>query len=117
MSNNNYSYSSSSYSYTSSSGGNGQSTSNHYAEQTKSDPRGTTYQSATQRNGEPLITERRDYDSSGRPVVAGNAIGSGSSGMPTSGRIEDVSDERQRANDRLYEERMEDEYAKREGGA
>jgi hypothetical protein len=33
-------------------------------------------------------------------------------------RIEDVTDqEEQKENDRKYEERMEDEYAKREGGA
>ena len=33
-------------------------------------------------------------------------------------RIEDVSDDvEQKERDRLYEERMEDEYAKREGGA
>lgn len=33
-------------------------------------------------------------------------------------RIQDVTDEEeQKKNDRLYEERMEDEYAKREGGA
>jgi len=31
------------------------------------------------------------------------------------GRIEDVTDESE--NDRVYRERMEDEYAKREGGA
>jgi hypothetical protein len=33
-------------------------------------------------------------------------------------RIEDVTDqEDQKKNDRKYEEKMEDEYAKREGGA
>jgi hypothetical protein len=33
-------------------------------------------------------------------------------------RIEDVTEEeQQKANDKKYEERIEDEYAKREGGA
>jgi len=47
-------------------------------------------------------------------VGAGNAAGN-------QGRIEDVTDqerdEGQEARDREYEERIEEEYAKREGGA
>lgn len=105
-----YSYSSSSVSYSSSST-NGQTTGSRYAQQTTSNPDGTSIQTASQRSGEPLTHERRDYDSSGRPIVGGNTLG----GAQT-GRIEDVSDQ-DRENARMYQERIEDEYAKREGGA
>lgn len=46
-------------------------------------------------------------DSTGKPVLQ-----SGGSGGEGRARIEDVSDK-----DKEYEERMEEEYAKREGGA
>lgn len=39
------------------------------------------------------------------------------SGTSNQNRIQDVTDEEQKERDKLYEERMEDEYAKREGGA
>ena len=62
--------------------------------------------------GEPVVQETRRYDTQGRKMPEGAG---GVTGDPQR-RIEDVSDE-QAEKDRLYEERMEDEYAKREGGA
>lgn len=70
-------------------------------------------QSASQRLGEPVYTESRQYDSSGRPMVEGNSVGSGTHRIE-GGRVEDISDQEAA---RRYEERIEDEYAKREGGA
>ena len=63
------------------------------------------------------MQDTRYYDSQGKPVqgIEGSGVARGRGG--DSGRIEDVTDEEQKDNDRLYEERMEDEYAKREGGA
>ncbi|KAH9884749.1 hypothetical protein F4778DRAFT_552830 [Xylariomycetidae sp. FL2044] len=109
-------YSSSSVTFSSSSSRNGETTGTRYAEHTTRDPSGTTTHTAYQRSGEPIQAERRDYDASGRLTTAAGR-GLGHAGVDTSRRIEDVSDEQQRENDRLYEERIEDEYAKREGGA
>jgi hypothetical protein len=65
----------------------------------------------SQAPGQALREERFEVDNNGRTIAEGT---SGSS----QGRIQDVTDEeQQKENDRLYEERMEDEYAKREGGA
>ncbi|KAI0005681.1 hypothetical protein F4779DRAFT_45428 [Xylariaceae sp. FL0662B] len=115
MSSNSY-YISSSVSYSSSSTRNGEVTGSRYAEHTTSNPSGTTTQTASQRLGEPVHTERRDYDASGRLTTSeGRSLGGG--GLDSSRRIEDVSDDHQRENDKLYRERIEDEYAKREGGA
>ncbi|KAI1143247.1 hypothetical protein F5Y05DRAFT_147477 [Hypoxylon sp. FL0543] len=112
---NSYSYSSSSFSFSSSTSHNGETTGSRYVEHTESDPSGTTTHIASQRSGEPLHRERRDYDASGRLISSeGRALGGSST--DSSRRIEDVTDE-QAENDRLYEERIEDEYAKREGGA
>ncbi|KAI1651920.1 hypothetical protein F4815DRAFT_46831 [Daldinia loculata] len=115
MSSNSYSFSSSTMSFSSSTTRNGQTTGSRYAEHTASDPSGTTTHTASQRIGEPLHHERRDYDASGRLVSSSDRALNGS-GIDPDRRIEDVSDE-QRENDKLYEERIEDEYAKREGGA
>jgi len=54
------------------------------------------------------VEETHHFDSQGRAIE--------SSGQ-SSARIQDVSDEEQAKRDAEYEERMEDEYAKREGGA
>lgn len=114
MPSNQFSYSSSSVSYFSSSSRNGQTTGSRYAEHTTSDPSGTTTYTASQRNNEPVFAERRDYDASGRPIAHDRNL---ESSTGNSGRqIEDVSDH-QNENDKHYEERIEDEYAKREGGA
>ncbi|KAI1384946.1 uncharacterized protein F4822DRAFT_416770 [Hypoxylon trugodes] len=116
MSSNNYSYSSSSVSFSSSTTRNGETTGSRYAEHTASDPSGTTRHVASQRSGEPLRREYHEYDNSGRLISSeGRALGSGN-GVDSNRRIEDVSDEKSE-NDKLYEERIEDEYAKREGGA
>ena len=78
------------------------------------DPSGqTTVQSASQNLGEPVVQETRTYDQEGRQLISG---GNDGSGVGMGRRIEDVSDE-QKERDRVYEERMEEEYAKREGGA
>lgn len=102
-------------SYSSSSSSNGQQVSGQRAMQTSStDPSGqTTVQSASQNLGEPVVQETRTYDQEGRQLISG---GNDGAGVSMGRRIEDVSDE-QKERDRVYEERMEDEYAKREGGA
>ena len=76
----------------------------------QTDASGTTTQSASQRLGEPVVQEQRQYDPQGRELLSGPA------GVDTSRRIEDA-DEEQAQRDREYEERIEEEYAKREGGA
>jgi hypothetical protein len=59
------------------------------------------------------VQETRHYDPQGRELLEGPG------GAGASRRIEDVSDTQasQAEKDALYEERMEEEYAKREGGA
>lgn len=105
----------SSTSYSSSSSSNGQQVSGHRAMQTSStDPSGqTTVKQAAQNLGEPIVQETRTYDQEGRQLISGGDDGSG---VGMGRRIEDVSDE-QKARDREYDERIEEEYAKREGGA
>ncbi|OAL47108.1 hypothetical protein IQ07DRAFT_589982 [Pyrenochaeta sp. DS3sAY3a] len=77
------------------------------SETTYSDPSGTRIRRTSQEPGQALREEREEYDANGRRLE---------SGQGSARRIEDVSDE-QEGKDREYEERMEDEYAKREGGA
>ena len=109
----NYTYSSSSYSYSSSSSSaNGQTTGHRYASQTQSDNSGTSVRTASQQAGQPVVTEERNYDASGRPV-AGIQQGGGARGRIEGGRVEEIPEEKIRE----YEDRMEEEYAKREGGA
>lgn len=74
---------------------------------THTDDSGTTVKTAHQNLGEPVMQEERRFDSEGRQIVGGS---------DANRRIEDV-DEEQRQRDREYEERIEEEYAKREGGA
>lgn len=115
MSSNNTFTSSSSYSFSSSStstSNDGQTTGHRSTQQTTSDPtNGTTVHTSTQNLGEPTVQETRHYDPQGRELLEG------SSGSNGSRRIEDVTDSKQAERDAEYEERMEDEYAKREGGA
>lgn len=98
---------SSSVSYSvSSSSGNGETTTTgqQTSHQRVTDENGnTTVRSSNQNFGEPAVQSTRRFDSSGREL---SGIENGSSGTR---RIEDVSDEQQAANDRLYEERMEEE--------
>lgn len=101
MSNQNTQYYSSfsSSSYTSSADSSG----NTYTESTISNPSGTTIHRTTQQAGQDPVTETTRLPAGGsQQVEAPN----------DSHRIEDVTDA-----DREYEERIEDEYAKREGGA
>ena len=102
------SYQSQTFSSTSSSI-NGQTTS--HTQHTYSDNAGTHVHRTSQQPGQAPIEERFEVDSSGRRIAEGSTSGS------NQGRITDVTDEQQKENDRLYEERIEDEYAKREGGA
>jgi hypothetical protein len=82
---------------------------------TSNDRDGTNVQRTTEETGQPTIREEKHFPSE-------RGIDSSAAGQ---GRvIEDVSDQKdgddevvQRERDRQYEERMEDEYAKREGGA
>ncbi|KAF8856135.1 hypothetical protein BDZ45DRAFT_675691 [Acephala macrosclerotiorum] len=116
-----FSYSSSSYSYSSSiSTQNGQRSGQAYYQTTKSNPQGTTVNTRSQNLGQPMVTETRKYDSEGRQILEdGRTLGNGSGWYGNANanrRIEDVSDDQKERN-RQYEERMEDEYAKREGGA
>jgi len=93
-SNSNSTFSSVSYSSTSSTI-DGRTTS--FTEERHTDPSGTKIYRTSQQPGETPRTERVNL-----PVER----------REEKGRIEDVTDK-----DREYEERMEDEYAKREGGA
>jgi hypothetical protein len=74
-----------------------------------------------QQLGQPAVQESRYYDAEGRQILEGGRVlgQSVQSGASEQRRIEDVSEEPQRGvqKEREYEERMEDEYAKREGGA
>ena len=102
MSSNGNSYStfqSSSYSSYSDSSG------NRYTETTSSNPTGTTVNRTTQQAGQAAINESNRYPT-------GGAAAQQVEGLNARGRIEDVSDA-----DKKYEEAIEDEYAKREGGA
>lgn len=124
-----YSYSSTSYS--SSQTHNGQTSGHSYSEEQRSDPRGTAVRTTTQNNQkEPALQELRYFDADGHEVPADRAARRGLQGVPAdnSRRIEDVSDSSyhpqavdrlmsEREADRMYRELMEDEYAKREGGA
>ena len=104
MSSQNFStFQSSSYSSYSDSSG------NKYEEKTSSDPSGTTVNRTTQEAGQPAISETNRYPSGG-----GGAAQQQVEGLNSQGRIEDVSDA---DADKRYEEAIEDEYAKREGGA
>ncbi|KAL8653196.1 MAG: hypothetical protein Q9210_002238 [Variospora velana] len=101
MSNTSSSYSSyTSQSYSSSTNGSGHS----YTEATVSDPSGTTIHRTSQEAGQPAVSETTRLPAGGTAAVGG--------GTDSGRTIEDVTD-----TDREYEERMEDEYAKREGGA
>ena len=106
-----YSYSSSSVSYSSTTNRDGQTTGQAYQRMSESTPQGTTVQTTRQNLGERPVTETRRYDATGRAIEATGAAGSDR-------RIQDVSGEEEESEaDKLYRERMEDEYAKREGGA
>ncbi len=100
MSSQSYStFSSTTYSSSSDSSG------NRYEEHTSSNPSGTTIHRTTQESGKPAVSETTR-------IPTGGAAARQVEGFDSQGRIEDVSDK-----DKLYEENIEDEYAKKEGGA
>ncbi|KAK9776423.1 hypothetical protein AB5N19_13041 [Seiridium cardinale] len=101
-----YSYTSSSSSYSSSH--NGQQSGQTVRETSHTTPEGTTVRTTTQNLGERPVTQTHQFDSHGRELIGDNTGGNASR------RIQDVD---QDEADRKYEERIEDEYAKREGGA
>lgn len=101
MSSQNYSTFQSS-SYSSSSDGTG----NTYTEATSSNPSGTTIQRTTKEAGQPAVSKTTH-------LPTGGGVGNTQvEGTGSNRRIEDVTD-----TDQAFEEAMEDEYAKREGGA
>lgn len=116
MSSNYSSYSSSSTSYASTTANGSTLTSGTRSVQTShTDASGTTVvNTATQNLGEPAVQESRRFDSQGRELVGESADGGSRIEGP---RVEEVTDAEQNENDKRYLERMEDEYAKREGGA
>lgn len=61
----------------------------------------------------PELKSAVSQKSSSFTAVAGQAAGAASGGSAT----EDTKSNVEKAADKLYEERIEDEYAKREGGA
>lgn len=86
------------------------------ARHTHTDPSGTTITDARAAAGqEPQFEQRRFETGQPRVLSSGGAGGQGGE----KGRIEDVTDqeEGEKEVDRKYREAMEDEYAKREGGA
>jgi len=98
---------------------NGQTQGHAEHHQSHTDPSGTTMQSITQNLGEPAVQETRQYDSAGRELpIAGAGAGMLGSGSSDGGRIKEVTEGQEESEvDQQYRERMEDEYAKREGGA
>ena len=117
---NSQSYSTSSYTtYSSSSSQSGsgppQTTSQRYAEQSYTDPAsGTTTRRVAQNNNGPAISQTVQV-----PVGGGRPNITGYGGEDPSRRVEDTPSGGGRITDvdQEYEERMEDEYAKKEGGA
>lgn len=110
MSSNQSSYTSySSTSYTSSSSTNGgQPHVQSYTERANYNSQdGGFVERESRETGQPTLTERRELPVQGQ-------LSSGSNGSGANRRIEDVTESEA---DQLYRERMEDEYATREGGA
>src|SRR6266481_812722 len=95
-----YSFQSTSYS-SSFSNVDGRTTS--YTESTHSNPSGTTIHRTSQQPGQAPTNETVHLPASGNAKIENEGARE---------RIKDVTD-----NDREYEENMENEYAKREGGA
>jgi hypothetical protein len=78
---------------------------------TSNDRDGTNIRRTTEETGKPTLQDETYIPPGGRQLGGGGRDDGGGAG-----RIQDVTDE-QKERDREYEERMEDEYAKREGGA
>ncbi|KZL64836.1 cytochrome p450 protein [Colletotrichum incanum] len=85
---------SSSISFSSSVSHNGKTEEKRWARKRESGPSGTTIRTASMRTGEPIYTERRDYDSLGRPIPQGRVLRGGNSvNTNFDRRIEDVSEQ------------------------
>lgn len=109
------SYSSSSFSYSSSSSSsNGQTSGKAYHKETHSNPQGTTTRTTSQNMGEPMIQETRHFDASGRELLGSGQAATRPAIEQPRGRVEEIDES---DADRAYRQKMEDEYAKREGGA
>jgi len=103
---------------------NGQMNSTHTTQSIHTDSDGnTTMYRSHQSSGQPRVEESRSYDRQGRQLMTGEVEEApekrieGGEGESAGGfTVQDVTDE-QSDSDKRYEEAMEDEYAKREGGA
>ena len=144
MSSNSYSFSSASFSFSSSSStNNGRPFTQSYTSETRANNiHGSATRRTYQQTGQPMVEERTYTDPQGRRIEGGGSRQGQGQGLD--GRIEDVTDREEgrgegvrgqvvekegedegqgrtgsarRDADREYRERMEDEYAKREGGA
>ncbi|GKT66364.1 cytochrome P450 protein [Colletotrichum tofieldiae] len=81
-------------SFSSSVSHNGRTEEKRWAYKHESGPSGTTIRTASMRTGEPMCTERRDYDASGRPIPQGRVLhGGGSVNTIFDRRFEDVSEQ------------------------
>ena len=123
MSNSRSNFSSSSYtsfsSVSSSSGStNGGRSGQTYSSHSTSGPQGTTTHTTTQILGQPAVQETKHYDNQGRQLLDGgfNAASSNQRRIQDI-EVEDVTDQPETEADKRYRAAMEDEYAKREGGA
>ncbi|KAK4580017.1 hypothetical protein LTR86_000219 [Recurvomyces mirabilis] len=74
---------------------------------------GKTETKTTQDLGEPEVKEIHRYDKQGRKLPAGIQ----DPNQQEQRQVKNPNDGKQAERDRKYEDRMEDEYAKREGGA
>lgn len=120
----NYSYSSTSYSsssYSSSSNSNpngGQPQTHSFSEHITSDPSGSTIHRTTQEPGQAPVQETMNVGPDGKYLGGGGGGGGAGQQRLEQGRVEEIEDGGGEGDkDREYEERMEEEYAKREGGA
>ncbi|GKT52215.1 uncharacterized protein ColSpa_12396 [Colletotrichum spaethianum] len=85
---------SSSISISSSVSHNGKTEEKRWARKHEISPSGTTIRTASMRTGEPIYAERRDYDSSGRPIPQGRILRNSDSGHTNfDRRVEDVSEQ------------------------
>lgn len=89
-----------------------------YTSQSSSDPRGTTVRTTSQNYGEPAVEETRHYDNQGRELLNAAPTSTNNQQRIQDVEVEDVTDQVDESEaDKRYREAMEDEYAKREGGA
>lgn len=73
---------------------------------------GTTISRSTAETGKPTQTETTYH-----PPAGGLTSGGSTTGQIEQGRVEEIEGEGESEADRRYRENIEDEYAKREGGA